>query len=54
MTEVIKAIGKLHCKTVELSKLTRGIAKDTIELVRNTLPVTLNRIIRGVATEKVR
>jgi cysteine synthase A len=43
----------LHYKTINLPKLTRGIASDTIELIGNTPLVRLNRITRGLKAEIV-
>ena len=36
MAEIIQKVEKLRYKTVEIAKLTRGIAKDTTELIGNT------------------
>lgn len=42
---------RLKYKTIELPKLTRGIARDSTELVGNTPLVRLNRITRGAKAE---
>jgi cysteine synthase A len=46
-------VDKLHYKTVDIPKLTRGIAQDSAELIGNTPLVRLNRITEGVNAEVV-
>ena len=53
MTEVIQDIDRLKYKTIEIPRLTRGIARDSTELIGNTPMVRLNRITSGAKGEVV-
>ncbi len=53
MSEIIPKVERLNYKDVEIPRLTRGIAKDSSELIGNTPLVRLNRITRGVKAEIV-
>jgi len=53
MAEVIKDMDRLKYKSIEIPRLTRGIARDSTELIGNTPMVRLNRITSGVRAEVV-
>ena len=53
MAKTIQEVEKLRYKTVEIPKVTRGLARDCAELVGNTPLVRLNRITGGAKAEVV-
>ncbi len=53
MGEKTQNVEKMRYKTIEIPKLTRGIARDSSELIGNTPLVRLNRVTEEVKAEVV-
>lgn len=53
MTQGSQKLNKLKYETIGIPRLTRGIARDTSELIGNTPLVRLNRITKGAKAEVV-
>jgi cysteine synthase A len=53
MTEIALKVEKIRYKTIEIPKITRGIARDSSELIGNTPLVKLNHLTQGTKSEVV-
>lgn len=53
MTKQVQEILKLRYKTIDIPKLTRGIARDSTELIGNTPLVRLQRITGGIKADVI-